>query len=589
MLRSGLRGVSSTCAGAWHARSLSSLPQPAKKGPHRWCFGAALVGGALGAFALSAPAWTDVCEEAQMAPTEQRLPMAAVYAWGSNKSKVAAPSSGKATVNTPSAIPAFEGVGFRDMQLCTTYGAAADVHGDVVQWGTGFTGDAPDAFPVPQRTLVGKDIVRLELCGPKIYALSRAGDIYVFASARANQSVHYSWMEKLAGSSSIDYVKLGAQGGRFSSEKFCDIAGGEHHLLALSTSGHVWGVPVDAEANTYGQLGYARTELNAVRDGQPVSVEWQLQPRVVQRTQGSDKSVDAVPHRSIIMDSTSIRYATKLRAIPSLENSTFAEIAAGSAHSLARTLDGRVLGWGANGNGQLGLGVSTSVDTVAVPTEVCWPRSLVGRRAQCLRIAAGGVTSMFAVQSAGVAGKTDKDAPPPFTMESRIDLLAAGGGARGTLGNAQRPQTCSAPVRVRTVSGLAEYDETSRAMSPIHIHAISIGCSGQCALVMDAPSIGTETRRDVYVWGANDTYQLGNGKRTNGAVPALLTLSDEPQSERTSRNAPILNRLLLVEQTTGGASAYDPDGRRLERAYTSLAQRIVAGGECMAVYTQIPS
>lgn len=49
-----------------------------------------------------------------------------------------------------------------------------------------------------------------------------------------------------------------------------------------------------------------------------------------------------------------IRFATTLHEIPSLRGVTIAELVAGKKHSLARLHDGKVLGWGANGYGQLG-------------------------------------------------------------------------------------------------------------------------------------------------------------------------------------------------------------------------------------------
>lgn len=58
-----------------------------------------------------------------------------------------------------------------------------------------------------------------------------------------------------------------------------------------------------------------------------------------------------------------IRFATTLHEIPSLRQVKIAEVAAGHRHSLARLEDGKALGWGANGYGQLGqLHIAPSVD-----------------------------------------------------------------------------------------------------------------------------------------------------------------------------------------------------------------------------------
>ena len=62
---------------------------------------------------------------------------------------------------------------------------------------------------------------------------------------------------------------------------------------------------------------------------------------------------DPVVHSAIEND---IRFCTTLHQIPSLKNLKIEEIVCGDRHTLARTAEGRVLGWGANGYGQLGLG-----------------------------------------------------------------------------------------------------------------------------------------------------------------------------------------------------------------------------------------
>lgn len=508
--------------------------------------------------------------------------------------KVAAPQKNKATVNVPLEIPAFDGVALRDLQLSETYGAAVDAHGDVVQWGLGFSDELdPKASLTPQRTLTGKDIVRVQLCGPKIYALSRSGAIYVFASQRIHQLVPTSWLNKLPGAAAtIDYVKLSPmQGSRSASASFVAIAAGEHHLLALAKNGSVWSVPVDEHANAYGQLGYTRTTINAApaSDAQKVQpIDWRLEPKVVARSPAggaAEVPLDDLPAGSVWVPPSSIRFATEIRPIPSLDGVVFAQIAAGLEHSVVRTPEGRVLAWGRNGNGQLGLGANVHVDTVAVPSEVSWPRSVVGKNAQCTNVAAGSNNTFFVVQSTGAPEETVPEAARALaSVQQRIDLLAVGAGQRGTLGNAQRNQLSNVPARVRTVSGLQEYSETARAMTPIPVRSLSVGADGQVAVVMDAPPMGDETRRDVYVWGANDQYQLGLGKRSNLATPALLTLS--PEEDEAARHAPVLNRVLLVERRKVPGKAYDPHGNGAQRSY-HVEQDIVAGGQGMAVYGRI--
>ena len=459
------------------------------------------------------------------------------------------------TVPTPSELDAFRGVGFRDVQLSKSYGVAIDAAGDVVQWGAGYDSDAPQ----PHKTLTGLDLVKVQPCGAKIYALSRSGYVYVFPSERTKQRILSSWT-----GSNVEHVQLTAMdpATRRSGERFVDIAGGAHHLVALGRTGGVWTVPVDHLANEYGQLGYSSVSLS--------SGETRLEPRIVSNNAANDSTLD-----------TSIRYATQLRPVPSLSGVAFSEIAAGTAHSVVRTADGRVLTWGCNTHGQLGLGRITC-DTIAVPTEVAWPAPVVGRSARCTKIAAGGATTLFVIYSRGAPTPTDDDTPRRPVAGERIDVLAAGSGQRGSLGNGQRSQTCGIPVRVKAISGLQEYSEAKRSMQPIDVHALTVGDEGQCAATMTAPAIDTEIRRDVYVWGANDANQLGLGRKGNLAAPTLLAL---PVDAEKTRDSPVLNRVLLVERRER-AKTFDESGHGSTRNGT-VAQTVVAGGDNMAVFGHI--
>ena len=547
----------------------------------------------------------------QLPPTERRLPLHTVYAWGSNlyvraavrahadlaRNLVAAPQSPSTSrVARPQRVPAFDGVALRDMQLAETYGVAVDVNGDVVQWGTGFA-TAPGSPQLPRKTLTGMDIVRVQLTPRKVYALARSGDVYVFSASETEQertksTPAPSWLGALAPWSrtpNIACAKLSCAdpaSGRSSSERFTDIAAGEHHVLALSRRGRVWAVPVDEQANAYGQLGQTQVTLNARgSSGEPKAETARLEPLAARRGEALPTAASGE-----LLAPSSVWYATTLQPVPALRDVGVAQIAAGSEHSLVRTTEGRVLAWGRNNLGQLGLGTSTSAEAVAVPSEVTLPTSVVGRSATCTAIAAGAVNSFFVVQSAqraGAAAGTDGAVPPAERgSPTRVDLLACGGGQRSTLGSGQRNQVCSTPVRVKNVSGLQEYDEAHAQLRPVGVHAVSVGTSGQCAVVLDAPSMGEETRRDVYVWGANDACQLGTGKRSSLAVPAVLTAVDEA-SGLDGRSSPVLNRLLLVERTGGKTLGFSTGGPGKHRSVRSAEQAIAAGGSSMALYTRV--
>lgn len=517
-------------------------------------------------------------------PTEHRFPLLSTYAWGNNKARTAAPSSSAARLPVPTYVPLFDGVGFRDVQITDTLGVAIDADGHLVQWGPAFDADHPCT---PTKTQAGYDLQRVQISGQKIYALTRGGHIYVFPTKKAMDA---------APSSGTTWLGTASKEGRLQADaKFTEIAAGAHHVLALSRDGRVYSVPSDAHANDYGQLGYSNVKLTSMDPGSSTLVDARLEPKVVRKARLGTAEPAPATSTAVPCADTELQYAPVLRPIPSLQDVRIAQIAAGSLHSVARTPDGRVLTWGCNMQGQLGLGARLTFDTIAVPSEVSWPTSLVGKQATCTQIAAGGMNTFFVVQSRGAPmdNETRKQQP---ALSSRIDVLAVGGGQRGTLGHGQRNQAYGVPVRVKGVSGLQEYSEQTHSMQPIGVHAISVGASGHCAVVMDAPSLGDETRRDVYVWGNNDQAQLGHGKKGgHTAVPSLLTLVPRTASstshadgapdaaDNEEESSMPLHRILLVSRAKERVQTFD----HTERRGRAVEQRIVAGESCMAIYPAV--
>lgn len=518
----------------------------------------------VGGCALASPLLAETLFQAPPT-TEHRFPLLSFLAWGSNEHGVAAPMGKSSNVPFPQALRPLEGIAWRDVQLGDTCAVAVDAAGDVVQWGAGFD---PSPCAGPTKTLVGMDIQRVQLSGGKVYALARSGQVYVFSQAYKDQQLDKtSWL-----SPSMDFVKLSAD------EKMVDMVAGDHHVLALSRQGHVYSIPSDHLANEYGQLGYSTVQLGCADSSS--TCEAHLEPAVVRKKRATTTPAPTLSDAASTRPSTEIRYATTWRQIPSLCESTFADIAAGSAHSVVRTKDGRVLTWGQNSHGQLGLGAHVTFETIAVPREVEFPLSLVGRHARCTKIAAGGANTFFVMHTRGAPVASDDG---PSKADERVDVLAVGAGQRGTLGHGQRNQSCSVPVRVKVVSGMQEYSESYRGMRPIDVHAITVSAHGQCALVMEAPSLGDQTRRDVYVWGSNSAGQLANGKKGHVAVPTLLSMVDKAATSKDTNADPASVRVLLVEQAQ--ARAQSVKGR--EKTYDRIEQRIVAGGSCMALYAGV--
>jgi alpha-tubulin suppressor-like RCC1 family protein len=81
----------------------------------------------------------------------------------------------------------------------------------------------------------------------------------------------------------------------------------------------------------------------------------------------------------------------------------------------------------------------------------------------CERIAAGGALTYF------IVGREDIE-----TGRKSIDLLAAGNGQFGGIGNGSWAHAAS-PIKVKTISGLQEWNDNTQSIEPIAIKSVSVG------------------------------------------------------------------------------------------------------------------
>jgi alpha-tubulin suppressor-like RCC1 family protein len=243
-------------------------------------------------------------------------------------------------------------------------------NGDVLQWGVGFsTGDRK-----PKKTLKGKNIVKLALTRDKVYALSKSGSVYVFASSSNDQRKYPElakepWYAFWRTNPGVSVLDLRPQQG---SERFVDIAVGESHLLAQSSGGKVYSHPVDLAANFNGQLGLRNVNTSL---GPQTLHPSGFEPDAVTTARVAPKAglahseyypkswVDGAPtpaaeeealpvagpsQRVKSEQEMDILFCKELYPIPSLKQIKISQIAAGGKHSIVKTAEGRVLGFGSN-------------------------------------------------------------------------------------------------------------------------------------------------------------------------------------------------------------------------------------------------
>ena len=151
------------------------------------------------------------------------------------------------------------------------------------------------------------------------------------------------------------------------------IQAGQDHLVALTSKGRVYSLPVSVNANSHGQLGLRH--VSVAKSIHPLTFEAiELNPKVLKDPYATSTPytrqinnmpipdfLNPSPQPSLspsapvsgaapsVEDDTSIRFATTLHEVPSLCGIQVSQAVAGGRSTYVRTeKDGRVLAWGAN-------------------------------------------------------------------------------------------------------------------------------------------------------------------------------------------------------------------------------------------------
>ncbi|KAF7972631.1 hypothetical protein HWV62_17284 [Athelia sp. TMB] len=423
--------------------------------------------------------------------------------WGSNNYNLIAPQSpGVESIRTPASAAWLQNAALRDLALHERHAACVDARGDVYQWGDGFFGNSPsslDAQRSPILTLRGKHTRPPSQALP--HPQPRPGIDQDLSSAPNNLLTMLKF-----------YLNM-----LFTGER-----AGSDHLLAVTSSGRTFAHPITKNANSHGQLGFRKFDIPAQGSSGRTHVE--LIPKSVQ-----DPYAKSAPYNRQITEKSAqqevlpdyndekLRFSDTLFEIPGLKGITMTQVLAAGRTSFAKTDSGRVLGWGANEYGQIGLGGNVTLDTITVPTEIVLSRTVSSKiRSKCLDIYSGGSLTGFTVERIDERGVRT------------VDLLMCGNGRWGGLGNNLFSNAQGNPLRAKSVSGLLEYSDKANALRPLVPHALSISPTGHVLLTLDTHehSGSGGGGRDLLVWGANQTYELGNGKRTSLAAPTNLEKRD---------------------------------------------------------------
>jgi alpha-tubulin suppressor-like RCC1 family protein len=484
-----------------------------------------------------------------------------VWVWGDNSGRVADPfaAPGEPAVRAPRRLSFFDGQVLRHVCVARNAGVAVTERGDVVQWGLGFS----PADPRPATTLAGKDIVKADLSADRVVALSRSGAVYSLPVARADQhsgtkpvemTTTSSWtnlwssLPRAIDESAVAY-RLATPSNLGRRERVVDVRCGREHCLMLTSSGRVFAAAASTLSYpSRGQLGIP-------------GLSWTRRPAGV--------PYDA-PHH-----------------VTALEGRHVVAIAAGENHSVALDRQGTVWTWGDNTYGQLGFENDSAyaVADAPRPLDVASLYRGTGLVPRVTGIAAGGASTYFTADSV----------PQDHPHQAAAEVWACGQGVHGQLGTGKWAHVCGTPARIMALSALSEYDERARRPVPIRLAAMTVGATHAGAVLANDTRGGDDGKSvrwgaDVMVWGGNEHYQLGTGRRSNANKPvyiAPLVGGGKRAGGRAGEPDGAVAHLPGAGEVDGDArlqlaprGTVSVDGRKV-----SAEQRIVCGDHVTAVYT----
>jgi alpha-tubulin suppressor-like RCC1 family protein len=472
-----------------------------------------------------------------------------VYAWGLNSSRVVSPDSDEKWIKSPKRIPFFDAVLLRDLKLDKEFGAAIDEKGNLLQWGTGY---APDSRK-PEATLTGQNLQSLAVSDDRIIALGQNGRVFSVPVSRELQKSdprlsQSSWLWS-SSKTSVACRDLTPRLGI--GERVVEISGGLEHVMMLTSGGRVF----TAAASTkdypkFGQLGIP-------------GLGWYTRPA----------GPFDQPHE-----------------VTELKGHKITQIAAGDTHSLVLDKSGDVFAFGNNSQGQLGLDLKSdkmdltnalNINPMVVdrPKHVDFEKQYPSRSgpAKVIHIAAGGENSFFVVDRTNPAAKAE------LIDGASYDAWGCGRGIHGALGNGKLTHIQWGPTKIPQLSGLFEFNEAKGKRQSIPVKGFQVGQSHVAAIMGNITRVSASSRSgsndtnwgsDVFFFGNNEHFQLGNGKRANLSLPTPVPALG---AKKDAQNDMDIDRLQLTP-----SKSITFAGRSVK-----VEQRLECGRQCSAVFSAI--
>lgn len=365
------------------------------------------------------------------------LSVPGVYLWGLNNDRVVKPESSVRHSKYPERLSFFDGLILRDLKLNTkiaddkdgvniylntatqkppidSSGLAIDQHGDVIQWGKGFSKDSP----LPAYTVKGKNFVRAEFSNKTVYLMDLKNRLYSMpVEGTGNKEVR-----------------------RISTEhKIVDYQTGVGHLLVLTNKGKVYSAKT-GQVEDYGQCGL----LDKASDMNSLNEVYLLNNEV-------DKKV--LPRHIV-------------------------QISSGNYHSLAVDTIGNIYSFGRNTYGQCGFKVTYSTESITVPKHVNYFQGYFGKMDQfavCKRVWAGANSSYAEIVPKSIREVFLKSmGEKRQELDAKSIFFAFGKGLYGQLGLGYYVHSNGSPKVVGKLN-LPEYNEAAGKMEDIKVADLAIG------------------------------------------------------------------------------------------------------------------
>lgn len=425
--------------------------------------------------------------------------------------------------------------------------AAIDSNGEVHIWGSAYLGNntsSTSSIPINISTfgaLAGKIATSIDLGQNSASVITSTGTLISWGSNGNGQLG--------VGSTSTPLIPTLNTVFDLTGRVIVDVAGGGNHNLAVDTLGkvHTWGY------NSSGQLGNNLTSQSITPYSQNISSYGSLNGTGNIGIVGIQEFVSGYNHtmRTSITGqvytwglnttgqlgnntTTESLVPVNISSVGSLNGRTITAIDAGSGFSIALDSTGQVHTWGENGSGQLGNSTNTQSN---IPINVSSFGSLSGKTITAVAasdyhsvaldstgkvhawgygsngaLGTGGSTNVSTPQAVDITGVLSGKiitkiaaGPGAFTLavDSTGKVYAWGNGTSGQLGNGGNGQSYT-PIAISNSGPLLGVIITQIAAYPSNGMALS--STGQ-----------------IYIWGDNSNYQLGNNTTTSSNVPINIS------------------------------------------------------------------